>query len=478
MVRHWRRPLLLSRGTSSCLVSCVFHALVLIILGLIVQTVEVGSPGGGLIVYTTGRLPIEDLADELEWEVRPAGLDWRDGDAGLTDEAVVLPAAKLPLIGSFASDGPPVSAAGLETSRPVPSLPSAHVLAGGGLEGRGPEARPRLVRKGGGTGHSEEAVERGLRWLAAYQREDGSWSFDHSQGRQSGFSRNPGTVASTTGATAMALMPFLGAGYTHFSGEHRETVRRGLYYLLRRALMTPEGADLQEGTMYAQGLAAIVLCEAYAMTGDPQLKDVAQRAVDFIDYAQDKKGGGWRYTPGEPGDTTVTGWELMALKSAQLANLRVRSPTVLLVSDFLDSVQSEGGAKYGYMTPEARKTTTAIGLLCRMYTGWPRRHTGLRQGVAYLSRWGPSEQDIYYDYYATQVMRHWGGYLWEDWNGKMRDYLIATQSMQGHEAGSWYFPGDPYGQSGGRLYHTAMAVMTLEVYYRYMPIYGERAFDD
>jgi len=229
--------------------------------------------------------------------------------------------------------------------------------------------------------------------------------------------------------------------------------------------------------MYAQGLSAIVLCEACAMTGDPGLKEVAQRALDFIEYAQDKRGGGWRYTPGEPGDTTVTGWQLMALKSGQMANLHVRSPSIFLACDFLDSVSSEDGARYGYMNTDPRKTTTAVGLLCRMYTGWRRSNPGLRMGVSYLREWGPSEDNMYYNYYATQVLRHWGGREWENWNPKMRDYLVVTQSSQGPASGSWYFSGG-YGETGGRLYNTAVAIMTLEVYYRYMPLYRQAAFDE
>ena len=328
-----------------------------------------------------------------------------------------------------------------------------------------------LAGQHGGSGDSERAVERGLRWITAHQLDDGSWNFDHNKSSCRGQCGNPGNVPSTTGATAIALLPLLGAGYTHAEGEYQDVVRRGLYYLSKRAVLTPYGADLQEGTMYAQGLATIALCEAYAMTGDMALKGLAQSAIDFIVFAQDKKGGGWRYAPGQPGDTTVTGWQLMALKSGQMARLDVPSPTIFLAQRFLQSVASQGGAKYGYLTNAPRKTTTAVGLLCRMYTGWRPSNPALQRGVLYLSEWGPSEEGLYYDYYATQVMHHWGGQQWERWNLTMRDSLIATQAVAGHEAGSWYFSG-AHGQSGGRLYCTSMAVMTLEVYYRYMPLYS------
>jgi hypothetical protein len=312
----------------------------------------------------------------------------------------------------------------------------------------------------------------------AHQLNDGSFCFDHRKSVCRGLCRDPGSEPSTTAATAIVLLSFLGAGYTHQEGEYREVVRRGLYYLSTRALTTPHGANLQEGTMYAQGLAAIALCEAYAMTDDEALRPLAQSALDFIVYAQDAKGGGWRYTPGEPGDTTVSGWQLMALKSGQMARLDVPRSTVYMFRHFLDTVQAEDGSKYGYMDRSPRRATTAVGLLCRMYTGWPRNHPGLQRGAVYLGNWGPAEQDIYYNYYATQVMRHYGGTLWERWNEKMRDQLIDAQATTSHEAGSWFFPGDRGAKEGGRIYCTAMAVMTLEVYYRYMPLYGQEVVAD
>ncbi len=354
---------------------------------------------------------------------------------------------------------------------------------GGGLEGRGQEARARLLPIRGGTPQSEAAVGRGLKWLAYHQRDDGSWNFNHHSNRCRDCG-NPGAEASTTAATALALLPFLGAGHTHASEEYGEVVQRGLYYLNNKASFGPAGADLREGTMYGQGLAAIALCEAYAMSHETTLKGLAQQSINFVVHAQDKKGGGWRYQPGQPGDTTVTGWQLMALKSAQMAKLNVPSTTFFMVEQFLDSVSSEYGSRYGYLSAlsplsqrNSGKTTTAIGLLSRMYTGWRRGRPALVRGVSLLDEWGPSKTDMYFNYYATQVLCHWGGPQWERWNPKMREHLIAMQATGGHEAGSWYFP-DRHGDKGGRLYNTAMAVMILEVYYRYMPLYDREAIGE
>lgn len=370
---------------------------------------------------------------------------------------------------------PPVSAPSL----PVPfqqdmTLPVVRFVPGGGLEARNPQTRTQWAVQRGATQASEDAVERGLRWLLAHQLRNGGWNFDHRQGNCPGLCRNPGSHASTTAATSLALLAFLGAGYTHREGPYQGAVHQGFYYLLSRGVKAARGLDFMEGTMYGHGLATIALSEAYAMTGDPMLKQYAQQAIDFIVYAQDKQGGGWRYLPGQPGDTTVTGWQLMALRSGQMAGLNVPSPTIILAWKFLDSVQGEQGAVYGYMDPAPRHSTTAIGLLCRMYLGWRPEHGPLRQGIAHVDQWGPSPEDIYYNYYATQLMHHWQATEWKRWNARMRDYLVRTQATQGHEAGSWYFDGE-HTRPGGRLFSTAAAIMTLEVYYRYMPLYETKA---
>jgi len=86
---------------------------------------------------------------------------------------------------------------------------------------------------------------------------------------------------------------------------------------------------------------------------------------------------------------------------------------------------------------------------------------------------------MYFNYYATQVLHHYEGELWTKWNNVMRDQLVNSQSKAGHEAGSWFFGGGDHGsERGGRVYTTAMSTLTLEVYYRHMPIYRKAAADD
>ena len=308
-------------------------------------------------------------------------------------------------------------------------------------------ARNASLQREGGTLASEKAVTGAMRWLANHQLPDGSWSFDHFESPTCHSQcRNPGKLRDARfAATGFALLPYIGAGQTHKAGKYKATVRNGLYYLINHMKVTARGGALNDpgGNMYSHGICTIALCEAYAVSHDKALLVPAQQAVNFICWAQDPVHGGWRYQPREPGDTSVLGWQLMALKSAYMANLRVPAIAVRRASNFLDFVQLDSGARYGYTSPSVVNTdaTTAIGVLCRMYLGWKRDSIPLQRGVEYISSRGPSVGNLYFNYYGTQVMRHWEGEEWKKWNRAMRDQLAHGQTAQGHEDGSWYVNG-------------------------------------
>lgn len=351
-------------------------------------------------------------------------------------------------------------------------------------QGRDPRLRSQIVIHEGGTIHSEAAVANGLRWLSRHQSNDGSWSLGrfHVESECKGRCGAAGGTTSDTAATGLALLPFLGAGQTPDRGIYNEHVKRGLAWLVNAQ---KSNGDLRSGSgnMYAHGIAAIALCEAYMLTKDEKLRGPAQKAIDFIVKAQDtgsgRRSGGWRYSPNEQGDLSVVGWQLMALQSGRHAGLTVPKTVFDRAGKFLDSVQGgKHGGLYSYMpqrSPEA--AMIAEGLLCREYLGWPADHPGLAEGSKYLLKHlpKPEKPNIYYWYYATQTMHHLGGEDWETWNTAARDTLIALQSDEGHEAGSWDPVGGAIGghdvQAGGRLYMTSLAICTLEVYYRHLPIY-------
>ena len=291
----------------------------------------------------------------------------------------------------------------------------------------------------------------------------------------------------------------MGAGNNSISGELQPSVDAGLRYILSGARLVPAGLDLRadsegDSAMYVQAIGTICLCEAAALADSTikaagkgtrrignksrkqavaearELKQAAQAALRFIRNAQNRSGG-WRYGPEvTDGDTSIVGWQVMALASGRSAGFPIPAQTQVGVRRFLMSMTPDGGATYGYDRPTTKASTTAVGLLSQMYLGWNRETPALARGVAYLSRRGPQRNDMYYNYYATQVMHHWGGEEWERWNEKMREQLIFTQVKSGHGAGSWNIA-DHHASHGGRLYMTCLATMTLEVYYRHLPLY-------
>ena len=348
----------------------------------------------------------------------------------------------------------------------------------GELGGRTVAGKRAALRKYGGTAASEAAVKAGLEWLKRIQQRDGSWKFS-----RPGRGAQPGRLRRTSmGATSMALLCYLGAGHTHkSSGPYRSTVRDGLEYLLRHAKASDGVIDLRgkyedNAGMYVQGIATICLSEAHALEPrDLDLATAVKGGMAFIESTQDARGGGWRYEPRQPGDTSVTGWQVMAIHSARLGGVPVSRTTIQGIHTFLNSTQTDGGAGYQYIgrSGNATPSMTAVGLLCRMYLGWTRENEALQAGVAYLSAIGPSQNDIYYNYYATQVLHHWGGEEWTAWNNVLRDRLVDSQIKKGPATGSWA-PGNQHGgRVGGQIFETTMALQTLEVYYRHLPIYRE-----
>ncbi len=455
------------------LVSLLVHMLLIILLGT--WLIE-PAPNRKLILAleanlldTTGAAAQAEIADPLEFE-EPGAL--------LETQAVKLATAPESL-GPAVTQLDQLPAPDVLEDTSLPELPRGPRDIGRVLAGRDPRLRQRLVESEGGTIYTEAAVARGLEWLARHQNSNGSWSLHafSSAGDCNGRCRNPGRNSDMAG-TALALLPFLGAGQTHLGGQYQEVVARGL-----RFLMDNQGSDGDlrfpgDGQMYAQGLAAIALCEGYALTKSARLKEHAQRALDFIVRAQHSEGG-WRYEPGQPGDTSIVGWQLMALRSGQMAYLRVSDEVFVRANRFLDRVQTDPKrGLFGYMPGhQVTPAMTAEGLLSRQYSGWRPSDPRLQAGLDWLLEHHLPRRDwpnMYYWYYATQSMHHMGGERWQRWNRVLPAILVDLQETEGHEAGSWT-PRVDLDPVGGRVYMTALAICTLEVYYRHLPLYGHEA---
>ena len=344
--------------------------------------------------------------------------------------------------------------------------------------------RARLAEMHGATPQTEAAVQAALRWFTNSQASDGRWDpRKHEAGREGRIADHDrfgaGSTADT-GLTGLATLTFLAAGNTHLEGPHQATTRRALEYLLRA--QAPDGnlagnAAVYE-FMYCHAMATIALSEAYGMSKDPRLREPVQRAIAYTLATQDPSGGGWRYRSQEAGDTSQLGWQVMALKSAELAGIRIPSSAWTGVGRFLKSVSSGSYGGYAAYRPneQVSRSMTAEALMCRQFLGLPPDNPTSREAGDYLLGELPGEKraDFYYWYYGTMAMYQLQGVHWQRWNDAMRTTLVTTQQKSGPAAGSWD-PDSLWGTYGGRVYSTALATLCLEIYYRFLPLYGEAA---
>lgn len=356
------------------------------------------------------------------------------------------------------------------------------------------KAGTRRFLDAGGTPESEEAVQLGLQWLSAQQQNDGNWVIDphHPQYHRG---------ASNVSATAFALLPFLARGETHKGSQDINTytkqVERGIDYLIK--MQQPDGRLPGGDGMYTHAVATIALCEDLGMTADPKLKGPAQKAIDYILFSQDPNGGGWRYGPKQPGDLSVTSWALMALKSGQMAGLNVPREALEKATKYLDRVNGADG-RYGYTNPggdghsaPVPAVMTAAGTICRQYlqsssgqVGVDGRGPTIMKSADIILKHmpNPNVKNYYYWYYATYALLPIGGDAWKQWNPAVRDLLVNMQDKGTANPalkGSWD-PKDSGPIAGaGRVGCTALALLTLEVYYRHLPLnrpeLGEMAKD-
>ena len=343
------------------------------------------------------------------------------------------------------------------------------------------DTRKQYIELFGGTEETEKAVNRGLVWLAQHQNPDGSWSLHqfhaNCKGKHTTCTAH-GSEVSNSAATGLALLPFLAAGNTHVDGEYSKEVAAGLKWLLDQ--QKPDGGLLGPGDrqkMYSHGIAAIALCEAFGMTQAAEFREPAQRALKYIVDAQHKKTGGWRYNPGEAGDTSVVGWQMMALKSGEMAGLEVPVTTHEGIRKWLRSVEGNKpvGGLFGYTNRNVSPAMSAEGLLCLQFLGTGRNDPSMRAGADYLLTQLPDVKQgrtSYYWYYGTQVMYHMQGSYWQEWNTALRDMVVETQIKDGPMAGTWN-PVDGWEKRGGRVYATSMKLLLLEIYYRHLPLYEQ-----
>jgi hypothetical protein len=406
----------------------------------------------------TSDLPVSEAATASAVEVTAT-------ESTFVSSAPVATAVEVTSGESYAATALKASV-GKATGSPTTGGSTASLFSGA-YKGRTKGGKKKGIGKYGGKG-TEKAVQDGLAWLAAHQNEDGSWSTE------------PGAAAAKghVGATAFALLAFLGDGHGESGSKYGSTVKKAVDWLMEEVDSSGKIKGASGHLMYEQGLASLALNEAYGMN-IKRVKDKALKATEFVLGAQNPQGsfdyGGNPQCAG--GDTSITGFQAQAMKQAKNGKLMESEAHKGLegVRKWVESATDANGLT-GYRGTGGQATQTdvggismtAAGCLMRIYTGSSKSDDKLSKGVDNIMKNLPDGKTInmYYYYYGTIVMFQWQGSEWKIWNDAMKGYVLKAQSMEGDKKGSW----DPVGswaQQWGRTGQTALSCLCLEVYYRY-----------
>jgi squalene cyclase len=344
--------------------------------------------------------------------------------------------------------------------------------------------KPLIVTK-----EQKQAIDSGLAWLAANQNKDGSWTgkVGHKINEDYAETREDGHV----GVTALACMAFLAGGHLPGRGTYGAVIERGTKFVL--SCGKADGYLTHAGTrMYSHAFATLFLAEIFGMTHRDDVREKLQQAVDFIVDTQNKDGG-WRYVPfAEASDMSIVVCQVLALRAARNIGIRVPRATIDRAANYV--VDSAVKQDYANRSGFNRRRSPSKGSFLYQHEGQTRSsfaltsagvtalhgvgiysNDAIRLGLDYLRQEMPSFNSYYGDghyffwyghYYGVQAMYTAGNTsqfnYWKPYFKQVREQIISIQL----EDDSWpNYPGP------GSAFATAMAVLILEIPYRYLPIF-------
>lgn len=293
---------------------------------------------------------------------------------------------------------------------------------------------------------AEDAIQRGLDWLAKKQGKDGSWPGGHK-----------------CAITALSLMAFMLKGHFPQSGPYGAKLDKSLSYLIKRS---KKGGGYFGGNMYEHALATLAISEAWGMCDREELRDVLKKAVDVIIRSQ-APNGSWTYYP-KPmsGDISITVMQTVALASAHEAGIHVPKEIIHKALGFVRYCNNPKKGSFGYRGPGEGLARSCAAVMALQMCG--QRNSSLaKKGLEYIRKQGSSpklfskeERHYFYaHYYAVQCMYQAGDEYYQAWYPKIRNALLKSQKKDG----GW-----------GRhstAYSTSMSILILGVPYRFLPIY-------
>ncbi|MCZ6787644.1 MAG: hypothetical protein O7E54_10835 [Planctomycetota bacterium] len=364
---------------------------------------------------------------------------------------------------------------------------------------------------------TDEAVERGLRWLSLHQDITGGWNGAtfHEHCPNAECRADGGHRDRPLAYTALSILAFQGAGYDHLTGPYRNNIQRGFEFILTNVDYDGSHYDRTWTFSYEAAITCQALCDAYALSGDHWIGMAGQRSIDYMTKIQ-FPGKNWRYhIRAKMTDTSVMSWVLTGMVSARHAGLDIPDQIFVAADAWLDiacdpippdtyevfvRTQYDKKERYAFDVRKDKRgkvrtyklrtwyqpprlytpAMSSIGVLCRIWLGWTRAHpfcigcantvvdnipgygSGLEKTVPFYP---------YTWYYGALAMYQMGGKYWQRWREKCIRAVLDNQKRGGHLDGAWTMPQTQYfgGLTGGRIYCTVMCILTLESFYRYQP---------
>lgn len=307
----------------------------------------------------------------------------------------------------------------------------------------------------------DSAITRGLEFLAQKQQPDGAFEVN-------------GPKLAITG---LATMAFMANGHVPGDGRYGPTVRRSLDLLVQRFPEDGYVGKVDGGRMYGQGIVVLTLAEAYGIERDlerrQKIKKVLVKAVEVILAAQNvqkdvNNAGGWRYEPvSADSDLSLSGWNMLALRSCNNIGVTVQRECVDRAASYVLRCYNKGSSGFAYQPSGAvSPAMTGVGVLnlCLMDRASAPEVAGASDYITKLTLNDDTRFSYYSFYYVTHAAYQLGDAVWGKTWKMSSDHLVSRQQ----EDGGW--PQSRSGEEPGRIYATAMAVLTLSTPNALLPV--------
>lgn len=330
------------------------------------------------------------------------------------------------------------------------------------------------------------AVERGLAYLATQQL-DAKAAQALGRPEIAGAFAEP-YIPGETGIASLCVMSYLANGHLPGLGKYGEVINRGIDYILTQQmdnglLITADKRGHHTGLMYSHSISTLLLCEVSGMVDRKRQKlidEVLPKAVLVLLQAQkvpksEDNTGGWRYLPGtKESDLSLTGWAVMALRAAKMNGAAIPDEYIAKAVSYILKCRHPSGA-FTYMPHDGKPSTsmTGVALLCLELCGEHGREE-LQKAGEYILKHPPrmrtddgklEQHYCYAFYYCGQAMFQLGGKYWDEFAPYLFDKLLDDQ----RDDGRWAFPESM--KALHATYPTSMAILTLTVPARQLPIY-------